>query len=121
MNYPAKVPCLSKDCPELGNDKKPLWKERWELYANGIELANCYSEETNSQKVKEYFEIEGKMKNEIATVPHTIDENYWKTFEGFPKCSGVAMGIDRLVMLLLDKKSIEAVLPFPFRLKAGYY
>ena len=28
MNYPAKVPCLSKDCPELGNDKKPLWKER---------------------------------------------------------------------------------------------
>ena len=120
-NYPAKVPCLAQDCEELGKDKKPLWKERWELYGKGIELANCYSEETNAQKVKEYFEEEGKLKNQQAIIPHTIDEDYWKTFLDFPKCSGVAMGVDRLIMLLADKRSIESVLPFPFRLKAGYY
>lgn len=121
MNYPAKVPCLAQDCAENGNDSKPLWKERWELYGCGIELANCYSEETDSKKVKDYFDTEGSIKNENAIVPHTIDNDYWKTFQDFPKCSGVAMGIDRLVMLLLGKKTIESVLPFPFRLKAGYY
>ena len=120
-NYPVKVPCLAQACKELGKDKKPLWKERWELYGKGIELANCYSEETDAKKVKEYFEEEGRLKESQAIIPHAIDGEYWKTFLDFPKCSGVAMGVDRLIMLLSEKRSIESVLPFPFRLKAGYY
>ena len=103
IDYPSFVPCLAKD-------KSPLWKERWELYANGIELANCYSEETCANNVKEYFEIEGRLKNNSARVPHAIDENYWKTFIDFPECSGVAMGVDRLIAVLGGYGSLEPIL-----------
>jgi len=43
-----------------------------------------------------------------------VDDEYWKIFEGFPDCSGVAMGMDRLIMALTGRKSIESVLPFSF-------
>ena len=113
IDYPVKVPCLAKT--------NGLHKERWELYCCGVELANCYSEETDSKEIKEYFKNEGKIKNKTAIVPHAIDDEYYKTFEDFPKCSGVAMGVDRLIMLLAGQKSIESIIPFPFRLKTGYY
>ncbi len=103
-DYPDFVPCLAKD-------KKPMWKERWELYTNGIELANCYSEETNSQRVKEYFEKEGEIKNKTARVPHATNAEYWTVFEDFPECSGVAMGVDRLIAILGGFSSIESILP----------
>ena len=109
LDYPNKVPCLAQD-----SVKNPDCKERWELYINGIELANCYSEETDPEKVREYFAQEGRLKAENSMVPHKIDENYWKIFRDFPRCSGVAMGIDRLVMCLAGKKSIDSVLPFKF-------
>ncbi len=104
-DYPSFVPCLAKD-------KEPMWKERWELYVNGIELANCYSEETDAQKVKEYFEKEGELKTKHARVSHALDTDYWKIFENFPECSGVAMGVDRLIAILGGFSSIETVLPF---------
>ncbi|MGN0730981.1 MAG: amino acid--tRNA ligase-related protein [Treponema sp.] len=107
-DYPAKVPCLAKEFFEDGM----YWKERWELYCNGIELSNCYSEETDKEKIKEYFELEGKKKIATAKVIHDIDENYWKNFDGFPRCSGNAMGVDRLIALLSGHKTIESVLPF---------
>ena len=112
MNYPREVRCLAQN-----NDKHT--KERWELYGRGIELANCYSEETDAKLVREYFEIEGKEKDENARVKHEIDKDYWKNFapeseggytkDGFPKCSGTAMGVDRLIMLLLEKSDISLV------------
>ncbi|MCR4714191.1 MAG: LysR family transcriptional regulator [Treponemataceae bacterium] len=137
MDYPAKVPCLAKDvplkhdCAANGSGGKnasrfvekdtPLWKERWELYAVGTELANCYTEEDNPENVREYFKQEGRLKNETALIPHATDDEYWKVFKDFPHCSGVAMGVDRLIMLLAGRKSIESVLPFPFRTQPGCY
>ena len=50
-----------------------------------------------------------------------MNNDYWKFFSniegnsGFPKCSGTAMGVDRLIMLLCGKNSIDAVLPFPIK------
>jgi lysyl-tRNA synthetase class 2 len=87
--------------------------ERWELYVNGVELANCYSEETDPGTVRRYFEAEGAIKNRNALVPHAADPDYWKNFTDFPRCSGVAMGLDRLVMALTGRKTIDGVLPFP--------
>jgi lysyl-tRNA synthetase class 2 len=113
LDYPAFVPCLAKPGP----DGKTV--ERWEIYGRGVELANCYSEETNPETVKHYFEEEGKAKNRAALVPHRIDGEYWKLFapgpggQPFPQCSGVAMGLDRLIMVLAGRSSIDAVLPFP--------
>jgi lysyl-tRNA synthetase class 2 len=114
LDYPAFVPCLAK--------KKAGGRavERWELYVRGIELANCYSEEGDSQRVRAYFEREGEIKNRTALVPHRVDGDYWKTFlprggagEPFPRCSGAAMGLDRLIMALAGKSTINGVLPFP--------
>ena len=105
MDYPSLVPCLAKD-------KDEKHKERWELYIRGIEIANCYSEENESEKVKDYFEKEGNLKNKNALVKHKIDKDYYKIFRAFPKCSGVALGFDRLLMTIADKKSIDSVLPY---------
>jgi lysyl-tRNA synthetase class 2 len=120
MDYPAFVPCLAK---KTGDGRTV---ERWELYARGIELANCYSEETDPGEIRRYFEREGREKSQTALVPHAIDEDYWKNFlpharrpspdgkaQGFPRCSGIAMGLDRLFMALTGASSIDATLPFP--------
>jgi lysyl-tRNA synthetase class 2 len=117
LDYPAFVPCLAKR--KAGGNAV----ERWELYVRGIELANCYSEETDAGEVRRYFEREGAAKNREALVPHGIDGDYWRTFlprrdprgeeAPFPRCSGVAMGLDRLVMALTGKSAIDGVLPFP--------
>ncbi len=120
-DYPAKAACLAKDVPPTKKGGEPLWKERWELYAAGTELANCYTEEDNPENVRAYFKTEGRLKNETALIPHATDEEYWKVFKDFPHCSGVAMGVDRLIMLLAGRKSIESVLPFPFRTQPGCY
>jgi lysyl-tRNA synthetase class 2 len=116
LDYPAFVPCLAKKKP----DEKTV--ERWELYACGIELANCFSEEVNAGPVRSFFESERAKKEQNALVRHNVDENYWRIFEpkggssqgqSFPPFSGVAMGLDRLIMLLCGKSSIDAVLLFP--------
>jgi len=106
LDYPAFVPCLAKKSP---NGRTV---ERWELYCNGIELANCYSEENNPQAVKDFFISEEAEKNRTAIVKHNVDHDYWKIFKTFPRCSGVAIGLDRLIMSLTGKTSIDGVLPF---------
>jgi len=107
LDYPAFVPTLAR----LNADGKTV--ERWELYFNGIELANCYSEETDPRRVREFFESEAKEKKEKALIRHNVDHDYWKIFEnGFPACSGVALGLDRLIMALCGRSNIEGVLPF---------
>jgi lysyl-tRNA synthetase class 2 len=113
MDYPAFVPCLAK------KNADGLTVERWELYIRGMELANCYSEETNPEKVRAFFEEEAALKSEYALVPHAVDPHYWKVFSPrkgkYPRCSGVAIGVDRLIMSLAGRSSIDSVLPFPMR------
>ena len=108
VDYPAFVPCLAKKSP----DGRTL--ERWELYYNGIELANCYSEETNPAQVKDFFIREETEKNRSAVVKHKVDHDYWKLFgkkeQHFPDFSGVALGLDRLIMALTGKSRIDMVI-----------
>ena len=121
LDYPAFVPCLAKKSA----DGKTV--ERWELYTRGLELANCFSEETRPEEVRRFFENEKIEKEKTALVRHDVDDDYWKIFasgegnteaetfragKSFPPCSGVAMGLDRLIMLLCERGTIDAVLPF---------
>ena len=114
LDYPAFVPCLAKNKSFPGSDYAV--KERWELYINGIELANCYSEETDPQEIRRFFEEEANIKERNALVRHTINRDYWKYFlqNPLPPCSGVAMGLDRLIMILSGQQCIENVIPFIF-------
>jgi len=126
LDYPAFVPCLAKkgarhhleERAQKGArhlfDHPGAVKERWELYVNGIELANCYSEETDPQEIRRFFEAEGLEKEKTALVKHRIDGDYWKNFREFPRCSGTALGLDRLIMAFSGASAIETVIPFPF-------
>ncbi|MFZ2636763.1 MAG: amino acid--tRNA ligase-related protein [Rectinemataceae bacterium] len=105
--YPAGIECLARDIPG-----KP-YKERWELYANGVEIANCFTEMADPGAVKRYFESQGARKS-AALVPHAVDERYPDIFEHFPPCSGVAIGFDRFLMSLLGGKRLDEVIAFPF-------
>jgi len=52
------------------------------------------------------------LKTKNAKIPHAIDNNYWKFFQNFPKCSGNAMGVDRLIALIAGCSTIENIIPF---------
>jgi lysyl-tRNA synthetase class 2 len=101
-DYPAAIPTLARrkgDSP---------WAERWELYARGVEVANCYSEETDPVQLRSIF-AEQALNKRGARVPHPPDDGLLKILEkGFPACSGTALGLDRLLMLLLGAESIAA-------------
>ncbi len=108
-DYPSLVPCLAQNADDFH-------KQRWELYGGGLEIANCYSEETSPLQIKKFFEEEGQQKNTTSRIPHPVDSDYWKLFTNFPKCSGVALGFDRLLMLLTKRSTIDAVIPFPLKI-----
>jgi lysyl-tRNA synthetase class 2 len=110
--YPAGIECLAADIPGT------MYKERWELYVDGIEIANCFTEMANPEAVRRYFSSQGT-KKKAALVPHRIDDSYASIFEHFPPCSGVALGFERLMMVLLGKRSIADVLLFPFGASSG--
>lgn len=104
IDYPHQIPCTAKK--KAGTP----YYERWELYIDGIEIANCYSEETDPAKVREYYRTETAAKNNLAQVPVDVDSTYPDIFKNFPKCSGTALGMDRLIMILLGCSDINDVL-----------
>lgn len=124
--YPAFSSCLAKNKIEKINvsaasafgdagvkSKTVNWKtkERWELYAAGIELANCYTEARDEAEVNKYFEEENRLKQKNAKVPHPAVKDFGNICSQMPPCSGTALGFDRLIMFLAGKTSIESVLP----------
>lgn len=105
--YPAQIECLAADIPGTP------WKDRWELYAGGMELCNCYTEASDPGAVRASFERESERKR-TARVPHRVDAGYPDLFSGFPPCSGVAMGFDRFVLALTGERDLSRLLPYPF-------
>jgi lysyl-tRNA synthetase class 2 len=112
-DYPQRIGTLARSVPESP------WAQRWELYLKGVELANCYTEETNPEEIRRYFEEETPLNTtgplQRVRVPHQVDQEYHRHFHSdFPDCSGVALGLDRLLMLLAGKDSLGGVILFPF-------
>ncbi len=106
-DYPARIPTLAK--------RKPAgpWYERWELYLDGIEVANCFTEETDPKRIAEYYSVEERISRSKTAAPP--DESFREIFgRGFPPSSGVALGVDRLLMALLGVRDIRGVIFFPF-------
>jgi lysyl-tRNA synthetase class 2 len=95
-------------------DETPPVAERFELYLEGIELANGFHELGDAPEQRRRFEADLAHRRErgLPTVP--IDGHLLEALtQGLPDCSGVALGFDRLVMLAVGARSIEDVLTFP--------
>jgi lysyl-tRNA synthetase class 2 len=93
----------------------PRWADRVELYIGGLELANGYTEITESGKQRLRFESDRRRKTLETGTVLPIDEDLLDALEiGLPPCAGFALGVDRLLMLLADKTSIQDVLWYPF-------
>lgn len=106
-DYPIEAAALSRRKP--GN---PLVAERWELYIAGIELANAYSELTDPAEQRRRFEACAEQRKALGKEVYPIDEAFLQCLEKMPPSGGVALGVDRLLMLLSGEKSLDAVLPF---------
>ncbi len=105
-DYPAALPTLAR----TGADG--LTAERWELYLGGLEIANCYTEERDPARLAGFFEREEAARR-TARVGVPADRELERIMAaGLPPSSGNALGLDRLLMVLIGEELINEVLPF---------
>ena len=91
----------------------PALAERFELFHNGLELANGFSELTDAHQQRERFNADNVQRKERGLEVYPVDENLLAALaSGIPECAGVAIGLDRLLMVLLDLESIDQALTF---------
>ena len=105
--YPVELGSLARS--KEGN---PRLAERFELYINGIELANGFSELTDSQEQRQRFEQELSMMEEGRRQRALMPERFLEDLAGLDRAAGIALGVDRLLMLLMGKKSVGEVVSF---------
>ena len=105
--WPALIPTLARPLPGTP------WADRWELYINGIEIANCYGEENDRAALEAYWNTESPGCGNPFSPPSR--ENSWidTIARGMPPCSGAAVGLDRLLAVLLGERGLDRLDIFP--------
>lgn len=90
--------------------------KRFEVYWNRVELANGYDELVDAKEQHRRFEASRAERKALAMSETEFDIAFQKAVErGMPECSGVALGLDRLLMLLLEKENLAETLSFPWK------
>ena len=108
-DYPVSMAALSRVKPG-----DPRLAERFELYVAGLELANAFSELIDAAEQRRRFEADLARKRELFGAAYPIDQDFLAALEyGLPDCAGIALGVDRLVMLATGAATIEDVLWAP--------
>ena len=107
-NYPASEAALARRKPS-----DPRLAERFELYACGVELANCFGELTDAAEQRRRFEADMAEKQRIYGERYPLDEDFLAALDYMPAASGGALGLDRLVMLATGAERIDDVIWTP--------
>ena len=107
-DYPVEISPLAKKCDD------PRFTQRFEMFAFGSELGNNYTELTDPSDLHKRFVEEKKREKAGFDEAHQTDYDYLTAIEhGFPPTCGIAIGIDRLVMMFTDSWAIREIIAFP--------
>lgn len=109
FDFPAPLASLAKL-----KDGNPLLCERFELFLNGMEIVNAFTELIDPEEQTERFEDARKKRLRLGKDSYEIDGKFISALQnGIPACAGAALGIDRLIMALLGLHDISLVQTFP--------
>jgi len=109
INHPTEISPLSK---KLEKDAKKV--ARFQLIVNGLEIANGFSELNDPFDQKERFDAQEKERKAGSQEAHPYDKDFIEALEyGMPPAAGIGIGIDRLVVLLTDSKTLREIILFP--------
>ena len=112
MDYPPQAASLAKlttTLPTTNNPRPTTYAERWEFYWDGMELANCFTELCDRDEQKLRFEKAKEARKLLKEADYPIDSEFIDCLPKIENAAGVALGVDRLVMVLTKMKEISAV------------
>lgn len=110
-DYPAQQAALSKK-----KAADPRFAERFELYLAGLELGNAFSELADAEEQEARLRAELELRQQKGKVKYELDEDFIAALrQGLPPTGGIAVGVDRLIMLFADTTDINDTLFFPAR------
>ena len=107
IDFPAASGSLARLKPD-----EPSVAERAEVFIGGLELANAFSELTDRAEQTRRFQEEIRQIQRNTGQKRTMPRKFLRSLAHLPECSGIALGVDRLVMLFCDAASIDEVMPF---------
>ena len=110
IEYPPATAALAKTAVDKEGNKVA---KRFELYIKGIEIANAYDELADGQALRERFEQDNALRERHNLPQMPIDMHLLAASNDLIPCSGIAVGIDRLLMVITGASSLEEVIPFP--------
>lgn len=112
-DFPSEMASLAK--VKMDDDGFKV-AARFELYINGLELANAYDELADSAEQASRFNADNieRQQRGLPVVP--VDQHLLAALDHFPACAGIALGLDRLLMVLLETTRIDQVICFPTEL-----
>lgn len=105
MDYPVQAGVFARRTPG-----PPPAAERWELFIGGLELANACSELTDADEYEAWFRECNQARQAAGRAAYPVDAEFLRAIRrGLPRCAGIALGIDRLLMLFADAARMEEV------------
>ncbi len=106
-DYPAERAAMARLKRE-----DPTVAERFELYIGGLEIANAFSELTDSGEQRNRFQVEASIRRSLGKTVYPMPDKFLKEMGNMPPSAGAALGVDRLVMVFVDAQTIDEVVAF---------
>ncbi|MCU7801366.1 MAG: EF-P lysine aminoacylase GenX [gamma proteobacterium symbiont of Lucinoma myriamae] len=109
-HYPASQASLAK----TNNHNGQLVAERFEVFIDGMELGNGFHELNDANEQRQRFENDNQARKLLGLKEIPMDEHFLEAVAELPDCAGVAIGIERLLMVMSESRHINDVITFPF-------